>query len=77
MLNVTFDGLDQIGNQIVATCQLHVDLSKPIFDAIAKIDESVVDTNGIKNYRDNQREENQEAATINVTPATIRIVARI
>ncbi len=58
MLHVTFDGFDEIWNQVIATCQLHVDLSERIFDAIAKIDESVIDTNCIEDYRDNYREEN-------------------
>jgi len=35
-------------------------LCESVFDAIAKIDQTIVDANCIKDYRDNYREENYE-----------------
>ena len=50
--------MDNINNR------LDVDVScigrKIVFDAIAKIDQTIVDANCIKDYRDNYREENYE-----------------
>ncbi len=58
MLHVTFNGFDEIRNQVIATGQLHIDLCESVLDAIAKIDEGVVDTNCVEDYQDNYREEN-------------------
>jgi hypothetical protein len=49
-----------IGNQIVTAGQLHVDLGEGVFDTVARIDQSVVDTDRIKRQRDNYRQEYQK-----------------
>lgn len=60
MLHVTFDSFDEIRNQVIATRQLYIDLGEGIPDAISEIDESVVNTHCVQDYRDNYREENEE-----------------
>ncbi len=60
MLHIAFDGFDEIRNQVVTPGQLHVNLRETVFNAIAKIDQTIVDANCIKDYRDNYREENYE-----------------
>ena len=57
MLHVAFNGFDEVGDQVIATGQLHVDLREGVLDAIAKIDEGIVDKNCKEDYRDNYREE--------------------
>ena len=60
MFDVTLYGLDKIWNQVVATSQLHIDLSKSISNAIAFIDKSVVNTDRPENYCGNYAQEYQE-----------------
>ena len=60
MLHVAFDGFDEIRDQVVTPGQLDIDLRESVFDAIAKIDQTIVDANCIKDYRGNYREENYE-----------------
>jgi len=60
MLHVTFDGFDEIGNQVITTGQLHVDLSESVFYTVAKVDQTIVNANCVEHQRGNYREEYQE-----------------
>jgi hypothetical protein len=60
MLHVALDGFDEIGDQVVAARQLNVDLREGIPDAVALVDQPVVNTDRPEHYRGNDREENQE-----------------
>ena len=60
MFHVTFDGLDEVGNQVVATGQLDVDLGEAVSDAVALVDQSVVNTDCPEHHGDNDREEYQK-----------------
>ena len=60
MFHVTFDSFDQIWNQVMAPCELHVNLGERITNAIAFIDEAVVNPDRPENYRGNNAEEDQE-----------------
>ncbi len=42
MLHVTLDGLDQVRDQVMTPCQLHVDLRKRVADTVALVDQAVV-----------------------------------
>ena len=42
MAGVALDGLDQVGNQVMAALQLHVDLRPRVFHLVAPSDELVV-----------------------------------
>ena len=43
MLHETFGGFHQVGNQIVATLQLHIDLCEGVFVAVAEFHQAVVE----------------------------------
>ena len=53
MRHVPFDRLDQVWNQVVAPCELHIDLRECVFNPIALIDQIVIDADNIGNERDN------------------------
>lgn len=60
MFHVAFYSFDEIWNQVMAPSQLHIDLRKGIFYPVAAIDEAVVNADGPKYYRGNDREEYQK-----------------
>ena len=54
MLGVALDGLDQVGDQVVATLQLRIDVLPGVIDAVALGDHVVVDAgDGADNHNDN------------------------
>ena len=60
IVQCALDGLDEIWNQIVASCQLYIDLSKSVLDPIASVDQPVVYTNCPEHDCGDNCEENQE-----------------
>src|SRR5207302_899398 len=57
MLHITLGGFDQVGNQVVAPFELHVDLGERIFETIAEGDESIIDAGGPKAEHDYDQEQ--------------------
>ena len=60
MSRVAFRRFDQIGNQVVATLQLHVDLGERVLEPIAKRDEAVVDSHDPKGEDDYDQEQDSQ-----------------
>ncbi len=52
---VPLDRLDQVGDQVVATTQLHVDAGPPVVDARAVRDEPVVEHDGAQEHEGDDR----------------------
>ena len=42
MFGVAFDGLDEVGDEVAAAFELHVDLRPGVFELVAQPDEAVV-----------------------------------
>ena len=60
VFQVALGDLDEIGNEVVATLQLHVDLGEGVFEAVAEGDEGIVDANGPEGEGGDEGEENAE-----------------
>jgi len=60
VLDIAFDGFDKVGNQVVAPSQLHVNLREGVLDAVAFVDQPVVNADPPHDNRCNDREEYQE-----------------
>ena len=63
VLEIAFGCLYQIGNQVIATFELHVNLSEGVFEAVSECDQSVVDTydpEGQHDYKDQQDTKSDE-----------------
>jgi hypothetical protein len=58
MRGVAFDGLDQIGNEIVALFELNVDVGKGLVGPLAHSDEAVVDADRPDHEDDNDAKDN-------------------
>ena len=60
MFEVTLGGLDQIGNQVIAPLELHVNLREGVFEPVAQPDEFVVDANDDEHGKQCQRHQHAE-----------------
>ena len=60
MLHVALDRLDEVWDEVVAAGELHVDLRKRVLDAIAGIDEVVVNADRVQHRCHDNREEDQK-----------------
>ena len=58
MRRVAFDGLDQIGNQIVALLELNVDVGKGLVGPLTHSDEAVVNADRPDHEDDNDAKDN-------------------
>jgi hypothetical protein len=58
VLDVALGGLDQVGNQVVAALQLHVDLREGVLEAIAHRHQAVVDRDRPEHDHNDDDEEN-------------------
>ena len=59
MFHIALDDFDEVGNQIIAPSQLHIDLGECVFNAITSVDQSVVNANCPEDNCRNKAEENQ------------------
>ena len=57
VLHVAFHCLDEVGNQIMATRKLNVDLRESVTNAVALVDEAVVNTDAPEDNQGNNAEE--------------------
>ena len=53
MLHVALGRLDQVGDQVVAALELHVDLGERVLEAVARTDQAVVHRNHEPDGEDN------------------------
>ena len=60
MLEITFRGLDEIGNQIVPSFELHVDLRISVFVTVAQRDQRVVRADDQHDQRDSNQNDDDE-----------------
>ena len=60
MFHVPFDRFDEIGNQIVTTSELDVDLCEGIAHAVTFVDQSVVDSDCPEDNDGDDAEEDQK-----------------
>ena len=51
MLEVALGGLDEVGDEVVAAAELHVDLSERVLEAVLQDNESVVESDDPSNQR--------------------------
>src|SRR5262249_45680706 len=58
MRGVAFDGLDQIGNEIMALFELNVDVGKRLVGPLTHCDEAVVDADRTDDEDDNNAKDN-------------------
>ena len=57
--HVALDGFDEVGNQVVAALELHVDLRPGVVDEVAQVDETVVDGDEPEDEGDENTKENE------------------
>ena len=55
---IAFHGLDQVGNEVVALLELHVDVGERLIDPLPHGDEAVVDHDDPQHENDNDTEDN-------------------
>ncbi len=60
MFHVALGGLDEIGDEVVAALELHVDLRVGVFETVAQGDEGVVDAGDPEAEDDHDDEQNAE-----------------
>jgi hypothetical protein len=60
MAHVAFDGFDQVGNQIVAAFELHVDLSEGVLDAVPGDHQPVVDAHQPEREQEPDAQEHEQ-----------------
>ena len=60
VLHVALGGFDEVGNEIVAALELHVDLSVGVFETVAQGDEGIVDAGDPEADDDHDGEQNSE-----------------
>jgi hypothetical protein len=60
VFRVSLHGLDKIGDQVITSRKLYIDLGKRIAHTIPLIDQTIVDTDYPEYERGNYAEENQE-----------------
>jgi hypothetical protein len=58
VLHVALRGLDQVGNQVVAACELHVDLGERVLVAVARADQPVVEGDDEPDHEDDDGKQN-------------------
>jgi hypothetical protein len=75
VLHVSLGGFHQVGNQIVAARQLHIDLGERILIGVAAADQSVVDGNEKEDDQDNDAQ-NDPAHRAKPPAAPCRLWAR-
>ena len=61
MRRVTLDGLDQVGDEVVALLELHVDVGKGLTDPLPQGDEAVVNRGNPKREHNDNPENNERA----------------
>ena len=57
--SVAFDGLDEIGHQVLALLQLHVDVGEGLFAALAHADQAIVGPDQPQHQNGNNAENNK------------------
>ena len=60
MAHVAFDGFDEVGDEIVAALELHVDLRPGVVDDVAQAHEAVVDRDEPEHQRGQNGEEDEQ-----------------
>jgi hypothetical protein len=60
VFHVAFDGLDEVRDQIMAASELHIDLREAVANAIALVDQSVVNADCPENDCGDNCQKNQE-----------------
>jgi len=69
--HVGFGGFDEVGDEVVAAFELHIDLGEGVFEAVAQLNQVVVDADDEeceRNYDDEQNAaENEQCKTVHVS----------
>ena len=77
MVHVALHGLDQIGNQVVTTLELHLDLREGVLEPIAERDQPVVDADAvIAQSRSNTRPRPSRTVEIRLMTRLRRVTGR-